>query len=90
MAELKRYDMKVYQASIEMVTAMTMELKNLGVPFFGIRVDLLGSQRAEETSPNYDARNDIVQKGSTGRLGGDDLRKLQRRMLELLEDLCKD
>lgn len=82
--------MKVYKASIDMVTAMTTELRNLGVPFFGVRSDLLGITRLEETSPGYEARNDVVQQDPKARLTRDTLKKLQKRMLELLEDLCKD
>lgn len=82
--------MKVYKASIDMVTAMTTELRNLGVPFFGVRSDLLGITHREETSPGYEARNDVVQQDPKARLNQDTLKKLQKRMLELLEDLCKD
>lgn len=82
--------MKVYKAAIEMVIAMTTELRNIGVPFFGVKSDLLGTRQDEETSPGYEAGDDVVQKDSKARLGQDDLRKLQKRMLELLEDLCKD
>lgn len=82
--------MKVYKASIDMVTAMATELRNLGVPFFGVRSDLLGITQLGETSPGYEARNDVVQRDSKARLKQDTLKKLQKRMLELLQDLCKD
>ena len=82
--------MKVYKASIDMVAAMTTELRNLGVPFFGVKSDLRVTGQDEETSPVYEARDDTASEGPKARLSQDDLRKLQKRMLELLEDLSKD
>lgn len=35
-AELKRFDVKVHKAQVTMIEAMTMELRKLGVPFFGL------------------------------------------------------
>ncbi len=82
--------MKVYKASSDMVTAMTTELRNLGVPFFGMKLGFLATRQGEEALAGYQDMDDIIQKDSKARLGQDDLRKLQKRMLELLEDLCKD
>jgi hypothetical protein len=82
--------MKVYKASIEMVAAMTTELRNLGVPFFGMKSDLQRTSQDGETSAGYEPRHDLIQEDSKATLGQDELRKLQKRMLELLEDLCKD
>lgn len=82
--------MKVYKASLDMVTAMTTELRNLGVPFFGMKSGFLVTRQDEEALPGYQDMDNVIQKDSKARLGQDDLRKLQKRMLELLEDLCKD
>lgn len=81
--------MKVYKASIEMVAAMTAELRNLGVPFFGTKSDLLRTRQDGETSAD-ERGHDFIQGDSKATLGQDELQKLQKRMLELLEDLCKD
>ena len=82
--------MKVYKASLEMVTAMTTELRNLGVPFFGMKSELLRTRQDKQSSPSYDTKDNTVQNDSKAALSQDDLKKLQKRMLELLEDLCKD
>lgn len=75
-AELSRYDAKVYKAQVEMAKAMDGEMRGLGIPFFAIKHQLV------LTSPD--------QKDGSWLLERDDLMKLQRRILELLEDLCKD
>ncbi len=86
LAELKRYDIKVYKASVEMVTAMTAELANIGVPFFGMKSNVLKARQENDRSQDPDAAAAIGSESTHDR----DLKKLQNRMLELLEDLCKE
>ncbi|KAE8155223.1 hypothetical protein BDV25DRAFT_146347 [Aspergillus avenaceus] len=43
-AELRKYDMKVYQASRQMSDALVSELKALQIPFFSIRASLVDSK----------------------------------------------
>lgn len=89
--ELATYDTKVHKASIEMAQAMMEELKTIGVPFFGVREELI----QKELDPlHVRMKSDTVKDGTrlvsrTGTNQGE-LMKLQRRMLELLEDMCKD
>lgn len=86
---MKRYDIKVYRASVEMARAMDGELRNLGVPFFAIKHELVATGRPPGLSSGRDGKggNGAVEKGY---LEKEELIKLQRKMLELLEDLCKD
>ncbi len=81
--------MKVYKASIDMAKAMTAELMNLGVPFFGMKSDVLRTRPKKEARSGYEGLADVA-KSNEDKLGEDELMKLQKRMLELLEDLCKE
>lgn len=71
--------MKVYKASVDMAKALDVELRRLGMPFFAIRPELIGS----ESSDGEAIGNPTV-------IPKEELAKLQRRMLGLLEDLCKE
>ena len=86
-AELYCYDRKVHAACTSMIKATTLELKILGVPFFGMKSDLIVC--------NTDVAEDVVisdagWKAREGKIEEKELEKLQRKMLELLEDLCKE
>lgn len=59
-----------------MVKEMSMKLKSFGVPFFGTRTDLV---RAPGEAPGEGKKIDQAE-----------LVELQRRMIGILEDLCKD
>jgi hypothetical protein len=75
-AELTNYDEKVYNASAQMAEAMAAELRGMGIPFFGtMRKGLV--------------RNEAVN-DDEAKLTASELQDLQRRMLELLQDLCKE
>jgi hypothetical protein len=85
-AELLEFDQKVYAAQQAMETGMTAELKGLGVPFFGVKEDLvvpdeLEVKRAEEADgmPKWSA---VVTES--------EMRELRRRMINHLEDLYRD
>ncbi|KAF3491120.1 uncharacterized protein GIQ15_00637 [Arthroderma uncinatum] len=83
--EIKHYDDKVYKASTEMSKALDSELKALGIPFFAIKQDLIrpspsdGSSKPEDVNSSTD--NCITPEEAT---------VLRQRMLELLQDLCKE
>ncbi|KAE8453778.1 hypothetical protein EG329_009290 [Mollisiaceae sp. DMI_Dod_QoI] len=83
--ELETYDMKVYRAQMQMTREMSNNLRNLGVPFFGTRSDLVRPAGREGTASSADGSKD-------GKVMIDEaeLVKLQRRMLTILEDLCND
>ena len=86
-AELYRYDRKVHAACTSMIKATTLELKTLGVPFFGVNSDLIlrNTIGAEDVVISEAGRKAIE-----GKTEERELEKLQRKMLELLEDLCKE
>ncbi|PGH21358.1 hypothetical protein AJ80_03275 [Polytolypa hystricis UAMH7299] len=87
LAEVKNYDKKVYKALTEMSKALDTELRAFGIPFFAIQHDLVrppSDSEADITSANAAKTK---QKDS---ISAEELSALRKRMLELLEDLCKD
>ena len=101
--ELKLYDAKVHKASVDMSRAMESELRNLGIPFFAIRSSLIAPVVGEETnkeekngkdkpllSSSIQTPTPTAERRDTVMISRADLVTLQRRMLELLQDLCKD
>lgn len=79
---MNSYDAKVYKASTQMADALTLELRGLGIPFFSIK------RGSVTDSPQKD--DQLGQSGKQPTLSGDELSAFQRRMLELLQDLCKE
>jgi len=73
--------MKVYKAQTQMVKEMNGRLRNLGVPFFGTKSELIRVGGKEEIL-------DI--KDKDGMIDEAELVELQRKMLSILEDLCSD
>ncbi|KAJ5825916.1 hypothetical protein N7474_003054 [Penicillium riverlandense] len=73
-AALTNYDEKVYKASVQMAETMAAELRGMGIPFFGKGLVV-----------RDEAVND-----DKAKLTASELHDLQRRMLELLQDLCKE
>ncbi|KAK3172104.1 hypothetical protein OEA41_004189 [Lepraria neglecta] len=71
--ELEIYDKKVYRACLEMAAATTKELAKLEVPFFCTMKGLVSGKGKSKIK---------------GTITEDELVGLQKRMLELLEDLC--
>lgn len=78
--ELHTFDLKVYKAQIQMVREMNTKLRGLGVPFFGTKTELVrpANKKSDQPLDGKEMINEV------------DLVKLQRRMLEMLEDLCDD
>ncbi len=83
--------MKVYKAQTEMSTAMTAQLGAMGIPFFGTKQSLILQSQAipPDKGRNTDAVNDVTTRNS-GKIVQVELVKLQRRMLQHLEDMYKD
>lgn len=81
--QLKAYDKKVHRAQSEMFNAMSGQLKSLGVPFFGVKPELIANQEEAGAGANSDA-------GSRAKITPDELLKLQKKMIEYLEDMYKD
>ncbi|KAL2855058.1 hypothetical protein BJX68DRAFT_231379 [Aspergillus pseudodeflectus] len=88
-AEIKYYDGKVYKASKDMANAMTLELKTLHVPFFCIKQSLVVGVIADLKGDLGQGHASITG-DSQGRISVDELSALQQRMMELLQDLCKE
>ncbi|KAF4213365.1 hypothetical protein CNMCM8980_000645 [Aspergillus fumigatiaffinis] len=90
-AELKNYNAKVYRASKQMAEAMTFELRRLGIPFFTIKESLI-SDAPKAPQHGISRRPQSTESASQHQalLSRDELSVLQRRMLELLQDLCKE
>lgn len=78
--ELETFDMKVYKAQIQMAKEMTTKLRNMGVPFFGTRTELI---RPISGGTSKESNAKVV-------IDEIELVKLQRKMLNILEDLCSD
>lgn len=72
--ELDAYDRKVYKSMVQMVANCDSQLRKTGVPFFSIKHALVVSDK--DTSLN--------------KLDKGELRELQKRMLQHLEDLLSE
>ena len=87
--ELERYDRKVYIACGEMIAATERELRGLGVPFFSVKEWFIrrdrGANRETVSGDGVGGAQD-----RDGKIGEEELMALRRRMVELLEDLCKE
>jgi hypothetical protein len=83
--ELDQYDAKVYRACRAMVDSQTSSLKVLGVPFFGIKPQLVvgSSYDPMEISDSQSAPAD-------GKITKEQLLELQRKMLNHLMELYGD
>lgn len=77
--------MKVHRAQMQMVREMSSKLRNLGIPFFGTRSDLVIPVGKGEV-----AEGDGGRKLEKGMVHEAELCKLQRKMIEILEDMCTD
>jgi hypothetical protein len=72
-----------------MADALIAELRGMKIPFFVIQKSLIHDSDASENVPqNYNT--DGAADARPSRLNNSDLADLQRRMLGLLEDLCKE
>lgn len=76
--ELEAYDKKVYGELLKMTAAHDKQLRAMGIPFYAIKHDLVILEEGVEM-PN-----------KAGRIDRGELRVLQRRVLQHLEDLFLD
>ena len=65
---------------MQMVREMNAKFRGLGIPFFGTRSELVRPAGKEVSGA----------KEEKGMIDEVELVKLQRRMLEILEDMCND
>ena len=82
--ELAAYDTKVSRAQLQMVKAMSTELKALGVPFFGTHSNLI-RKNGEQNLEAVGGRDKVEKERQ---IDESELIGLQRRMLALLEEMC--
>lgn len=89
-AELSNYDAKVYKASADMAKALDSELRALGIPFFAVKHTLVKAAASEgdKAISESSAIHTKLEGSEDGTLSREELSALQRRMLELLQDLC--
>lgn len=91
-AELRTYDVKVYKAQLAMHNSMEVELKALGVPFFGTHADRIIADDDDSTNGS----SGIVGKEIDGqpkwspRITKKQLVELQKRIIAFLEDMYKE
>ncbi|OAL39398.1 hypothetical protein AYO20_01268 [Fonsecaea nubica] len=79
-AELDAYDRKVYAGLLAMTADFDRQLRSLGVPFYAIKHDLV----ILEDGPEKQAG------ANKGKIDRGELRELQKRMCQTLEDLFGD
>ncbi|KXT00192.1 hypothetical protein AC578_7022 [Pseudocercospora eumusae] len=84
--ELAEFDQKLYSAQVAMESAMILELKGLGVPFFGTDTSLVVSN---DRDPSKEPNPQNTPKWSP-LVTEDQLMALRRKMVQHLEDLYKD
>ncbi|KAF2500597.1 hypothetical protein BU16DRAFT_523376 [Lophium mytilinum] len=83
--ELKQLDKRIYRAVQLMVDNMSLELKRLGVPFFGVKPELIIPPDEEKTAGTPPP----AASGVGPKITEDELLALQRRMVEYLEDMYR-
>jgi hypothetical protein len=77
--ELETFDRKVYKSMVQMAANCDVQLRKLGVPFFAIKHELVIIEGSKEQG-----------QPAKGKLDKGELRELQKRMLQHLEDLLSD
>jgi hypothetical protein len=76
--ELQTCDLKIHKAMTKLATEIDKELRSMGVPFYAIKHELV----IMEDHTNGGEQPGKINKG--------ELRDLQKRMLQLLEELFKE
>ena len=69
-----------------MVNATMAELQGIGIPFFGLKRELVLKEGEDDKKTNDGVKNESGRK----KLRDDEVLVLQRRVIELLEDLCQE
>jgi hypothetical protein len=77
-AELRSCDLKIHKAMTKLATDIDRELRSMGIPFYAIKHELV------VMDGNKDGSDQL------GKIGKGELRALQQRMLQLLEELFKE
>lgn len=89
-SELRAYDSKVYQASVDMARVVETELRRLGVPFFCIDKALISTDEDGDEKGGGETTSTLVEEGGkkATKISKEELEGLKRRVLDLLVDLC--
>jgi hypothetical protein len=80
---------------MQMTDALMAEMRGLDIPLFTLRKDLIREDRLNQDDSSTPVGSELLVR-TVGYPGGkvpvrkSELANLQRRMLELLEDLCKE
>jgi hypothetical protein len=77
-AELRRCDLKIHKAMAKLATEIDRELRSMGVPFYAIKHELVILEERKDGCVE------------PGKIDKGNLRVLQKRMLQLLEELFKE
>lgn len=85
--ELDEYDKKVYRELVSVSRMLDRDLRSLRIPFFAIHYDLVSQS---DSSSSSSAATTAEGNSSKNRITAQELGELQKRMLELLEDLCNE
>ena len=72
-----------------MAKALDSELRELGIPFFAIKYSLVCPQSRLQAEGNTVSLR-IEETDQNHSISTEELAKFQQRMLDLLEDLCKE
>jgi hypothetical protein len=86
--ELLEYDKKVHKAQSQMVEAFCQELEAIGIPFFGIKKELIAQRDLEGQVDGMDEKKDRDRE--TGKIHEKDLLVLRGRVIETLQDLAAE
>ena len=73
-----------------MADALVAELRGLKVPFFVLNRNLIQDPSTSNTGTGASHRDVNGAGNASSKLTHDEVANLQRRMLELLQDLCKE
>ncbi|KAJ5902323.1 hypothetical protein N7495_002851 [Penicillium taxi] len=80
-AEIKRFDLQVHSACVDLEKAFEAEMRGFNIPFFVLKSNLIQDEPSTEIKSV---------EGVPSKLSKSELVNLKRRMLVLLNDLCKD
>jgi len=73
-----------------MFTEFDSKLKRMGVPFFGMNPELVRKVKKEDIEAGRSTTPTHEPEDEKGKIDEEDLKKLQKKMITILEDLCGD
>lgn len=84
--------MKVHRACTEMYNAILSEMRSMGIPFFGTSARFISNTGCQPDSmtESRSSSNSGINDRSPDKITSEELTSLQRRILQVLVDLCKE